>query len=73
MLFNVVCLMSKVSPENQTCKTEQCQNQTTSTPGETRRNLFPILTISVIMNLALAVTVTGGFYLLYILVACAII
>ncbi|XP_060767157.1 uncharacterized protein LOC132874778 [Neoarius graeffei] len=46
------------SAENQGCKIEQCQNQTISTPGETQRNLVPILTILVIMNLALAVTVT---------------
>ncbi|XP_060767048.1 uncharacterized protein LOC132874710 [Neoarius graeffei] len=46
------------SAENQGCKIEQRQNQTISTPGETQRNLVPILTILVIMNLALAVTVT---------------
>ncbi|XP_060767715.1 uncharacterized protein LOC132875111 [Neoarius graeffei] len=46
------------SAENQGCKIEQRQNQSVSTPGETWKTFVPILIISVIMNLALAVTVT---------------
>ncbi|KAF4093394.1 hypothetical protein AMELA_G00001640 [Ameiurus melas] len=47
------------SPENQTCKTEQCQNQTYQTCSTCEETInFPILIISVIFNCVLVIVVT---------------